>query len=301
MPKSTFIKERALRLIIPYIIATLTYLSIILTILRAIEGDYVLKYSIYDPRNYIDFYFTSYFNLQNLVFIITGWHLWFLLILFIFCLILYKYFTSKVYNNNLNNTNQEKEKKKKFQSLFLLLIPLYLIEIINPFGITTLPRVGGWDTVNFFIFFYLGFRFASQGNFQEKLEKSIKPALIIGSITLVLRTVEFFLFFTGIFNYALFNGAYFLYWGLFVTNGWSMMIVILYYFSKYLNRDHKYRKKLNEIVMPFYILHYIVLNVVSLYALIFFNSYPMIDIVRIITIFGISFLIIIGLSLLIAK
>jgi peptidoglycan/LPS O-acetylase OafA/YrhL len=301
IPKSMFIKERTIRLLVPYIIATLTYLSILVALLRAVQGSYIPKYSIYDPRNFIDFYFTSYFGLENLEFIISGWHLWFLLILFIFNLILYKYFMSKAYNNPVNNKNQEIKGRKKLKNIFLLLIPFYLIEIINPFGITTLPRVGGWDTVNFFLFFYLGFRFASKGNLQEKLEKSIKPALIIGVTTLILRAIEFFLYFYDILNYALFNGAYFLYWALFVVNGWSLMIVILYYFSKYLNKDHKYRKKLNEIVMPFYILHYVVFNVIALYALVFFNSYPMIAIVRIITILGLSFIVILGLSLLIAK
>ncbi len=261
----------------------------------------MLQYSIYDPRNFISFYFTDYFSPQNVVFIFMGWHLWFLLILFIFNLILYKYFTSKVFDNNPDNKKQGKRERKKPKSLLLLLIPFFLIEITHPMGLLGLPRAGGWDTINFFIFFYLGFRFASQGNFQEKLEKNIKPALIIGITTLVLSTVEFFLLSNGILKYALFNGVYFLYWALFVLNGWSMMIVILYFFSKYLNKDHKYRKKLNEIVMPFYILHYIVLNLVATYALVYFGSYPMIALGRIIIILGLSFIIILGLSLLIAK
>jgi peptidoglycan/LPS O-acetylase OafA/YrhL len=301
IPRSMFIKERALRLILPYLIGTLTYLSILVALLRTIEGSYTLPFSIYNPLNFFAFYFTDYFNLQNLFYIIVGWHLWFLMILFIFNLILYKYFTSKVFDNKVYFKKQGKWRKKIPKNILFLLIPFFLIEILHPMGLFGLPRSGGWDTLNFFLFFYLGFRFASQGNFQEKLEKSLKPALIIGITTLMLRTVEFFLFQYGIFRYALFNGNYFLYWALFVLNGWSMMIVILYYFSKFLNKDHKYRKKLNDIVMPFYILHYIVLNLVATYALVFFESYPMMDFVRIIIILGLSFIIIIGLSLLIAK
>lgn len=301
IPKNTFLKERTIRLFIPYLIATLTYLSILVALLRTIEGSYILQYSIYDPRNFINFYFTDYFSLQNVVFIFIGWHLWFLLILFIFNLSLYKHFTSKVFESNLKNKNQENKERKKSKSIFLIIIPLYLIEIIQPFGFLGLPRVGGWDTLSFFLFFYLGFRFAFQGNFQEKLKKSIKPALIIGIISLVLRAVEFFLYSNGIFVYRLLNGFYFLYWALFVINGWSIMIVILYYFSKFLNKDHKYRKKLNQIVIPFYILHYVVLNVVATYALVFFESYPMIALGRITIIGGLSFVIILGLSLLIAK
>jgi peptidoglycan/LPS O-acetylase OafA/YrhL len=308
IPKSMFIKERALRLILPYLVGTLTYMSMLSALLNTIEGSYTLKYSIYDPRNFIDFYFTSYFRAQNLEYIFSGWHLWFLVILFAFNLILYKYFMSKAYTSTANETIKKREGIKAGR-LFLLIIPLYLIEIINPFGITGLPRAGGYDAVSFFIFFYLGFKFASQGNFQEKLKRNIKPALIIGITTLIIRGVEVFLVLEGILvYYPFFHGGnvlpspyFFLYWALFVVNGWSMMIVILYYFSKFLNKDHKYRKKLNEIVMPFYILHYIVLNLVGTYALVFFESYPMIDFIRIISILGLSFLIIIGLSLLIAK
>lgn len=301
IPRTIFIKERTLRLILPYLIGTLTYLSILVALLRTIDGSYKLLFSIYNPLNFFAFYFTDYFSLQNLFYIIIGWHLWFLMILFIFNLILYKYFTSKVFDNKSYFKPLGKWRNKIPKNILLLLIPFFLIEIIHPMGLFGLPRSGGWDTLNFFLFFYLGFRFASQGNLQEKLEKSLKPALIIGITTLALRTVEFFLFQYGIFRYALFNGNYFLYWALFVLNGWSMMIVILYYFSKFLNKDHKYRKKLNDIVMPFYILHYIVLNLVATYALVFFESYPMMDFIRIIVILGLSFIIIIGLSLLIAK
>jgi peptidoglycan/LPS O-acetylase OafA/YrhL len=301
IPKTIFIKERTLRLFLPYLIGTLTYLSILAALLRTIEGSYTLLFSIYNPLNFFAFYFTDYFTIQNIGLIFMGWHLWFLFILFIFNLVLYKYFTSKVFDNKIYIEKQWKRGSKIFESMFILLIPFYLIEIIHPFGITGLARAGGWDLLNFFLFFYLGFRYASQGTLQEKLEKNIKPALIIGIITLVLRTLEYFLFHYGIFRYALFNGNYFLYWALFVLNGWSTMIVILYYFSKFLNKDHKYRKKLNEIVMPFYILHYIVLNLVAIYALVFFSSYPMIAFMRIIVVLGLSFIIIIGLSLLIAK
>jgi len=306
--KSMFIKERTLRLIIPYIIGTLTYMSIVTALLRTIDGSYTLQFSIYDPRNFIYFYFTDYFSIENIGLILMGWHLWFLLLLFIFNLVLYRNFTSKVFN--ASKLNKEKKISKMIsKNIFLLLIPFYIIEIINPFGITTLPRAGGWDAVNFFIFFYLGFKFAYEGNFQENLKKSFKPALFIGISTFIIRGFEFFLVQSGIFIYYPFfysgnifpSPYFFLYWALFVVNGWSMMIVVLYAFSKYLNKDHKYRKKLNEIVMPFYILHYIVLNLVAVYALVFFNSYPMIDIIRIITILGISFIIILGLSLLIAK
>jgi len=301
IPKTMFIKERTLRLLIPYLIGTLTYLSILVALLRTIEGSYTLLFSIYNPLNFFAFFFTDYFSLENLFFIIVGWHLWFLMILFIFNLILYNYFTSKVFDNKSYFKKQVKWRNKIPKNILLLLIPFFLIEIIHPMGLFGLPRSGGWDTINFFLFFYLGFKFASQGNFQEKLKNSIKPALIIGITTLVLRAVEFFLFAFGIFKYRLFNSNYFLYWALFVLNGWSMMIVILYYFSKFLNKDHKYRKKLNDLVMPFYILHYIVLNLVATYALVFFEAYPMIAIVRIIVILGLSFIIIIGLSLLIAK
>ena len=107
-----FIKERALRLIFPYLIGALTYVSIVTALFRTIEGSYTLQYSVYDPRNFIDFYFTEYFTLQNIIYIVLGWHLWFLVILFIFNLILHKHFIAKVFNRSSNENYDEKKKKK---------------------------------------------------------------------------------------------------------------------------------------------------------------------------------------------
>ena len=169
IPKKTFIKERTIRLFVPYLIGTFTYLSVLTALLRIIEGSYILQYSIFDPRNFISFYFSDYFSLENLGFILMGWHLWFLFILFIFNLVLYQYFTSKVYESKISFKIERKREAKIFKSLFIFLIPFYVIEVINPFALTGLPRAGGWDVVNFFLFFYLGFRFAFQGNLKEKL------------------------------------------------------------------------------------------------------------------------------------
>ncbi|MCP4760667.1 MAG: acyltransferase [archaeon] len=309
IPKINFLKERTIRLFIPYIIGALTYISIMVCLIRVNDGTYTAKYDIYDPRNFIDFYIYAYFDIQNALFIGSGLHLWFLLLLFIFNLILYRYFTSKVYEKNQNTENQEIKKEKdekkketmKPKSMFLLIIPLYLIEVIHPFAILGLPRAGGWENLNFFLFFYLGFKYCSQGDFQEKLKNNIKTAYVIGFITLILRLIELFLYTAKLIRYEEYNFYYFLYWALFVLNGWSIMIIILYCFSKFLNKDHKYRKKLNEIVMPFYIIHLIILNLVAAYAFLFFNSNPMIAIGRIIIIGGLSFILIFGLSLLVAK
>ena len=49
--------------------------------------------------------------------------------------------------------------------------------------------------------------------------------------------------------------------------GWCFLIAFLGFGSKYLNQDHKSLKMLNDIVLPFYILHQIVIIVVGYYII----------------------------------
>ncbi|MFX1588325.1 MAG: acyltransferase, partial [Promethearchaeota archaeon] len=82
-----------------------------------------------------------------------------------------------------------------------------------------------------------------------------------------------------------------------VINGWSWMIVVLALASKYLNKNHKSRKFLNEIVMPFYVLHQTIIVIVGFYIvrldLNIFSKYLIIS--------SLSFVIIMGLVLIIRK
>jgi hypothetical protein len=78
---------------------------------------------------------------------------------------------------------------------------------------------------------------------------------------------------------------------------WSGILVILGFGSKHLNFNHKSRRFLNEIVMPFYILHQSVIIIIGFFVV----QLDLIIFVEYLIISAISFVIVIGLVLIIRK
>ncbi len=89
----------------------------------------------------------------------------------------------------------------------------------------------------------------------------------------------------------------FLFWSLRAINGWFLTIVILGLISKHLNFNHKSRKFLNELIMPFYVLHQTIIIIVGFYIV----SLDLSIFVKYIIISSISSVIITGLVLIIRR
>jgi len=114
--------------------------------------------------------------------------------------------------------------------------------------------LGGWDPINLILFFIFGYIFSSEMIFKESFEKHALLTLITGVI------------FTILWVFFPLNNAY-LYFSIRFLSGWCFLIALLGFGSKYLNQDHKSLKLLNDIVLPFYILHQIVIIVVGYYII----------------------------------
>ncbi|NVM35105.1 MAG: acyltransferase, partial [Candidatus Lokiarchaeota archaeon] len=82
-----------------------------------------------------------------------------------------------------------------------------------------------------------------------------------------------------------------------LTYVWSWLIVILGLGSKHLNFDHKSRKFLNGIVMPFYVLHQTIIVIIGFFIV----QLDMIIILKYLIISVVSFALVIGLVLIIKQ
>ena len=173
---------------------------------------------------------------------------------------------------------------KKPGSLYLLIIPALIVELLNPLSI--LGSFGGYNLFSLLTFYIIGFLLASDKQFKESIENHRLIALIVGIISTLLLPIVLLLFYNLV-----------LFWILGLTYMWSWLIVILGLASKHLNFNHKSRKFLNEIVMPFYILHQTIIVIIGFFvvqmSLIILLKYLIISIV--------SFVIIIALVLIIRK
>jgi len=285
--KRTFIKERAQRLIVPYIFGSVFPLMVPLIVYYE-----RVHHSLFSG-SFIEFY-PQYFNginwYQGGNFHLTGAHLWYLLVLFLFCLL-----TILLFIYLMKQENQEKIAKiirffQKPGTIFLLVIPLFLTEILTPLipfsEIFVFTRM---QILTFLIFFIIGFLFALNSDFKEIIKKNAKYALIlgiIGSIVCASRDLE-----TPIYiDYniiSLFQALASFCW----------VIVILYLGAKYLDFNHKRLKFLNSIVLPFYIIHVVIIVTFGFYIiqlnLIIFLKYTLIA--------SLSFVAVMGLILIIRK
>jgi hypothetical protein len=128
----------------------------------------------------------------------------------------------------------------------------------------------------------------------ETLGQYIKIIFGIMAIAISLTFLMIVFFFDGIIR---FKDVEVLFFVIRITFAWSGVLFILWLGNRYLNRDSKYRKDLNDLVLPFYILHQTVLIVVG-----FFIIQLELDVLmKFLLIFSLSFVSIIILLLIIRE
>lgn len=292
-----FIKERSKRLIIPYIFG----LFIILAPQAYFEYIYWNNYS----GSFIEFYFLHYLTggiLKFGIFIdVQDKHLWYLFWLFILSLItlpLFRYLRKEEIKEKILKIAQFCNKPG---ALFLLSIPIIIAQIIGEI-IPIFGNFAGWSIFCYLTFFIIGYILASNIQFKKAIEKHGLVALIIGittSIIIIVFLLPFIINIEPIFGMPKLNEtiSMFLFVFLCPLNGFCWLIVILNIGSKYLNRSHKSLGFLNDIILPFYILHQTLIIVIGWYII----NLDLIIILKYIIISSISFIIIIALVLIIRK
>ena len=144
--------------------------------------------------------------------------------------------------------------------LFLLPIPIILFEVTNNLTGKYIPILGGWSVITHLAFFVYGYLFASNIKFKKTIEKHAIPALMV---IVVCSALLIFLDSFGLNEKAV--TALFLILG--TLYSWSFLVCLFALFSKYFNRNNKARKFLNELVMPFYVIHQTIIVVLGFFII----------------------------------
>ena len=293
-----YILARFVRLMIPFLFGIFTHISIQVYIER-ISAD-ILDPLLFDG-NFFEFYFFQYYKGLygfggNFAWI--GLHLWFLVLLFLFSLLTLPIF-------NFISKEKRGSKLKKLGSFFhkpgallLLIILPIIIEIFNPLGGEGgLPRFGGWNLFSLLVFTIYGYLLVSNDEFDKSIEKHKKLNLIVGIISAALLTIVLSYFSDEIFYDYEFSIGDFLFWVIRGIYGWCWIILLFSLGRKYLNVNNKSRKFLNEIVMPFYVLHQTIIVLIGFFIV----KIDTIIIVKYLIISFSSLLVILGLVLIIRE
>jgi hypothetical protein len=139
--------------------------------------------------------------------------------------------------------------------IFLLGIPLAIIEFsLDPEGLG-MREFGGWSVVQYLCLFSYGFLIASNPGFQQSIEKHRHAALALG---VTLHLASLFLPESAGYTAHMIIRAF---------NCWSWLVAILGYGGRFLNFNKPILKHANEAVLPFYVLHQTVILILGFWII----------------------------------
>ena len=146
----------------------------------------------------------------------------------------------------------------------LMFIPVALVRVLLK---RHFPEYTGWsDLAMFSIYFLWGFIYTRHEGLRQTLVKSGYAGLVIG-FTIFVPYIISFSFKETAFGELFQNNKITLYYIFQESAGalaaWAFIVFIISMGMKYLDNDSKYRKPLNESVLPFYILHQTVLLLIG--------------------------------------
>lgn len=252
-----FIAERFTRLVIPFIVAI-----ILIAPAQAYFMD--LSFSLYHG-SFLQYYLDTYshirlsLDIQSLA--AFGFHLWFLIFLFLFSLIalpLFFYLRREPGQRFISWLAVLCERRG---GIFVLIFPLALIQM----GLrASFPGYQGWaDFLSWFVFLVYGYILLADQRFEQAIRKQGMMALFVGMASFL--TILASMYIPGLSNSwestPSYSVNYELEQLLFSITAWSWMIFVLYLGMRFLNFGNKFIQYANEAVLPFYVLHFLMIVV----------------------------------------
>ena len=253
-----FVKDRSLRILIPWVIIGIWVIAPPQVYLaRVFNGEFVGNFFQWYPH-----YFDGIYGLTdggNFAF--HGMHLWYLMDLFLFSLILLPLFLFRG-DTGESILSRLANRFGGFWALILLFIPLAAVAIISDkIGLGFTRAMGGWDILSYLLFFAYGYMIISNNRIQDAIKRYWKGTLVVAIIlTLLDIYFEFFIDLPHVFS---------VWMGVLTLKAllaWCWIITILGFGSRYLNFNNRFLGYASEAVLPFYILHQTIIIIVGFYV-----------------------------------
>jgi peptidoglycan/LPS O-acetylase OafA/YrhL len=236
-----FIKDKALRLLVPVVVCDLTHASLQVYLGRLTHDEYSGSYLQYLPQ-----YFTKDF-------VWGGMHLWYLWLLFLFSVLLYP-LMRWLRGRGQGVLAKLGELLALPGATYALALPAILLAVL--FDYENTPRDAGW---NYFVYLWLtlaGFLLVSGGRLQARIQQLRRISLMAGLAlaALFLSLLQILVVGLGMVP-AYGTWLYTLGWGLRAVAAWCLVLAILGFGRQHLGFSTPFLTYANEAVLPFYILH----------------------------------------------
>jgi glucan biosynthesis protein C len=246
-----FFKDKVLRLVVPLVVGMFTHGMWQVYLERVTKMEFTGTFWQFIPHYFTGIYpFTGNFS-------ITGVHLWYLLALFLFCLIFYPLF-HWLKGSGQGVLHRVGDLLAIPGGPYLLAIPtILLVSILDPDGIG-FRDTGGWNLIPYISFFLPGFILVSHEKLQQRILKQRWISLVLGMV--------FGLAYLYQENPAFGSAEFILTSALFCLTAWSWIFAFMGFAMKRLTFTNPFLKYANEAVLPFYILHQPVLLTIGFYV-----------------------------------
>lgn len=251
----TFLKDKVLRLLVPLLVAMFTYGSLQVYLERLTHGQFSGSYFAFLPHYFEGVYLETG---QPGNFAFHGMHMWYVMILFLYCLIFYPLFrwwkgNGRGVLEKLGNLFASPWTLWLVLAFPILILHIWVSDTDLEFG------SGGWPFLYYIFFLLYGFVIVSHERLQENIQRMRWFNLILGlslSVTLLI--------FIANPAFAALEDA--LGDTLYILSACALLPAGMGFGMKYLTANTPFLKYASEAVMGFYILHQTVLLVVGYFV-----------------------------------
>jgi Acyltransferase family len=256
-----YIRERFLRLFIPFIVGVLTFVPFT----SYIQHSKLLSLQ----EAYIRFFRLDFAHLDGMNGTFTPAHLWFILYLFVFSLVGLPIFLWLRSEKGKTVINVVGTWMQASWSLILWGLPLTLAAATN--------ILGSFNPLYYFLVFFYGFVLASDTRFQEAIDKMAWVTFAYGLFEGVVNVIA------PLSGYAEWTPQWMALGLMYSMGRWMLTLAMLGLGHRFLNRTNNVLRYAGEAAMPFYLLH-MTFSVVTGYFAIQLNApiafkYPLIVLV----------------------
>jgi glucan biosynthesis protein C len=244
-----FIKDKALRLLVPVVVCALTHASLQLYLERLTHGEFSGSYFQYLPNYFLD-------DFDGM-----GAHLWYLVVLFAFSVLLYpllRWFRGR----GQGALSKLGDLLSLPGAVYALALPAILLVVLFDYESPVICHNAGWSILVYLWLTLAGFLVVSGERTVASIERlrwlSLLLGLVLAGSQFLLLTIQHYPAF-GTWRNAL--G-----WGVRALGSWCFVLAFLGFGRKHLDFNAPFLRYANEAVLPFYILHQTVLLCVGYFV-----------------------------------
>ena len=251
-----FVEDKVLRLLVPLVVGVFTHVMLGVYLERVTTHQFSGSFFAFIPH-----YFEGWYGFGG-NFAWMGLHLWYLLILFVFSLLLYPLFRW------LRGGGQRVlAVVGDFLALpgavYLLGLPTAgMLVALNPHEILGMRDFGGWPLPIYLFIFVYGFIVMSHEGLQKRIQQQRWISLAAG----VAGMVALLFIWAGRSDPIYGTRRFALIYGLFGFASWCWILTFVGLGFRYLTRSTRFLTYANEAVLPFYIMHQTVLLGIGYYV-----------------------------------